>query len=64
MKIAVNEEKNATAFFNLAFIYEEKGDRQRAKEYYQEVLKIDPTYYQAEVNLAIILEKEGKGQDA
>lgn len=64
MKIAVNEEKNATAFFNLAFIYEEKGDRQKAKEYYQEVLKADPTYYQAQVNLAIILEKEGRGTDA
>ena len=64
MKIAVNEEKNATAYFNLAYIYEELGDRQKAKEYYQEVLKVDPTYYQAQVNMAIILEKEGRGTDA
>lgn len=27
LKIAVNEEKNATALFNLAVIYEEGGDR-------------------------------------
>jgi tetratricopeptide (TPR) repeat protein len=37
LKIAVNEERNAIALFNLAVIYEEKGDRIRAKEYYQEV---------------------------
>jgi tetratricopeptide (TPR) repeat protein len=41
LKIAVNEEKNATALFNLAVIYEEGGDRQKAKEYYHEVLKVD-----------------------
>jgi hypothetical protein len=26
-KVAINEEANATALFNLAVIYEEKGDR-------------------------------------
>jgi len=45
LKIAVNEEKNASALFNLAVIYEDKGDRVRAKEYYQEVLKVDPQHY-------------------
>lgn len=64
LKIAVNEEKNATALFNLAYIYEEKGARQRATEYYQEVLKVDPTHYQAQVNLAILCEKEGRGLEA
>ena len=44
LKIASNEEKNATALFNLALILEETGDRQRAKEYYEEVLKIDPQH--------------------
>ena len=38
----MNEEKNATAFFNLAYIYEDLGDTLKAKENYQEVLKIDP----------------------
>ena len=61
LKIAVNEEKNATALFNLAVIYEEGGDRQKAKEYYHEVLKVDQSHYQAKVNLAILLEKEGNG---
>lgn len=64
LKIAVNEEKNASALFNLAVIYEDKGDRVRAKEYYQEVLKVDPQHYQTKVNLAIILEKEGKSHEA
>ena len=41
LKVAVTEEKNATALFNLAVIYEEKGDKVRAKETYQEVLKVD-----------------------
>ncbi len=41
LKLAVNEEKNPTALFNLAVIYEEKGDRQRAKECYLEVLTVD-----------------------
>jgi Tfp pilus assembly protein PilF len=27
-------------------------------------LKLDPSHYQSQVNLAIILEKEGKGSDA
>ena len=29
-----NEEKNVTALFNLAVIYEEKGERAKAKETY------------------------------
>jgi hypothetical protein len=27
LKVAINEENNPTALFNLAVIYEEKGDR-------------------------------------
>jgi len=34
LKVAVNEEKNATALFNLACIYEERGDKNKAKEFY------------------------------
>lgn len=37
LKIAIADEKSATAMFNLAVIYEEVGDRVRAKEMYQEV---------------------------
>ncbi len=44
LKIAINEEKNTTALFNLAIIYEEKGDRQKAKEYYEEIIKHDANY--------------------
>ena len=63
-KVAINEEANATTLFNLAVIYEEKGDRNEAKKTYQEVLKLDPTHYKAKVNLAIIFEKEGKSAAA
>ena len=60
LKIAVAEEKNATALFNLGYIYEEVGDLQRAKDYYQETLKAEPSHFQASYNLAILLEKEGR----
>lgn len=45
LKIAVNEERNAIALFNLAVIFEEKGDRVRAKEHYQEVSKMAVTTF-------------------
>ena len=63
-RVALTEEPNATALFNLAVIHEEKGDRLEAKKCYQEVLKLDPNHYKSKVNLAIILEKEGKSQAA
>lgn len=44
LKIAINEEKNVTALFNLAAIYEERGDRTRAKECYKDVIKNDPNH--------------------
>jgi tetratricopeptide (TPR) repeat protein len=34
LKVAINEEANAAALFNLAIIYEEKGDRNDAKQVY------------------------------
>ena len=62
--MAINEEQNPTALFNLAVIYEEKGDRSEAKKAYHEVLKMEPKHYKSKVNLAIILEKEGKSAQA
>ena len=62
--MAINEENNATALFNLAVIYEEKGDSQEAISTYNEVLKIDPKHYKARVNLGIIHEKLGNGKRA
>ena len=60
LKLAVQEERNPTAMFNLAVMYEEKGDKMKAKEIYQEVLKLDPHNFKNKVNLAILLDKEGK----
>ena len=34
LKLAVNEEKNITAMYNLAVIYEEKDEKAKAKEIY------------------------------
>jgi uncharacterized protein HemY len=42
LKIAINEERNATALFNMAVIYEEIGETQKAKELYNEVLILEP----------------------
>jgi tetratricopeptide (TPR) repeat protein len=64
LKVAISEERNATALFNLAVIYEEKGERQKAKETYLEVLKVEPSHYKSKVNLGILLDKEGKGSEA
>jgi len=48
LKNAIAEEKSATAMFNLAVIYEEVGERQNAKEMYQEVsykIVLNSNYY-------------------
>ena len=37
LKLAINEEENATACFNLAIIYDEKGLSQDAMKTYQKV---------------------------
>lgn len=64
LKNAINEEKSPTAMFNLAVIYEEQGERQLAKEMYQETLNYNPDHFKARVNIAIILEKEGQSKEA
>ena len=75
LKTAIQSERNTTAMFNLAVIFEELGEHQRAKEMYHEVstlilwhtvqvLKIEPSHYKSKVNSAIILEKEGHTRDA
>ena len=37
LKLAINEEDNATALFNLAIIYDDKGNSTEAMKTYQEV---------------------------
>ncbi len=63
-KIAISEEANPTALFNLAVIFDERQERSEAKRLYQECLQRDMHNVQAKVNLAIILEKEGKVEEA
>ena len=50
--------------FNLGIIYEEQGERELAKDMYEEVLKVKPDHFKARVNLGIILEKEGQSKSA
>ena len=64
LKLAVREEPNPTALFNLAVIYDELKQSQEAKKCYSECLTQDPAHFQAKVNIAIILEKEGKVSEA
>lgn len=48
----------------MGVIYEEIGDFHKAKECYNEVLMIDPKHTEARVNLGILLDREGKWQEA
>lgn len=64
LKLAIQQEANPVAMFNLGIIYEEQGERELAKEMYEEVLKVRPDHYKARVNLGIILEKEGQSKSA
>lgn len=45
LKLAINEEENATACFNLAIIYDEKGQSQDAMKAYQRVSTISFLLY-------------------
>ena len=59
-----DEDNNVTALFNIAVIYEEKGDMKNAKQYYAKVLEIDPSNSKARVNMGVCLDKEGKSEEA
>mgnify|MGYP001018545354 CR=1 FL=1 len=42
LRVALDQETNATALFNLAVIYEENSERNKAKDAYEKVLSLDP----------------------
>lgn len=48
----------------LGFLAEVRGDRSQASEYYQRTLQLDPTRYTAAMNLAVLMARAGKLQDA
>ena len=49
---------------NLATSYQMKGDSKKAKKYYRDVFKVNPTFKEARVNLAAILYNEKKYVEA
>jgi tetratricopeptide (TPR) repeat protein len=44
LSIAISEEKNPAAIFNMGVIYDDIGNIQKAKECYIEVLKLEPSH--------------------
>jgi len=53
------KEQNATSINNLANVYRDKGDIAKAKELYQEAIKLDPKSSSPYLNLSSILNAEG-----
>jgi tetratricopeptide (TPR) repeat protein len=49
---------------NLATSYQMKGDSEKAKKYYRDVFKVNPTFKETRVNLAAILYNEKKYVEA
>ena len=49
---------------NLATSYQMRGDSEKAKKYYRDVFKVNPTFKEARVNLAAILYNEKKYTEA
>jgi tetratricopeptide (TPR) repeat protein len=52
------KEQNATSINNLANVYRDKGDIAKAKELYQEAIKLDPKSSSPYLNLSSILNAE------
>ncbi|NEP79753.1 MAG: tetratricopeptide repeat protein [Okeania sp. SIO3B3] len=51
---------NSYTNLNLGFAWEQKGDLSKASTYYQQAIKIKPSYTEAWWNLGNILEKQGQ----
>ncbi len=49
---------------NLATSYQMKGDSEKAKQYYRDVFKVNPTFKESRINLAAILYNEKKYVEA
>ena len=60
MKEAIEQDpNNATLYFNLGVVYAQKGESDKAKDYYQKTIEIDPNYESGYLNL-VSLTLEGE----
>ena len=61
--VAANR-SDATAHYNLGFIYQRQGLTEQAKVAYREALRLNPTYAKALNSLGTLLESEGNYAEA
>lgn len=48
------EPENANLYYNLAFLNDEVGEKEKAIELYKQAVEIDPGYFEANFNIAVI----------
>ena len=58
-KMIVIDEFSVEALFNIATVYDKLSNEKKAEEYYRRVLNIDPSYRDANLNLSLILLRNG-----
>lgn len=52
--------KNPVHYFNLGVLYMDKNNDDKAKEYFQQAIQVDPTYKNAYTNMALVIVKPDK----
>ena len=60
----MKSEENQVALYNVAYIYEELGDLDNAQKYYWKLLEKNPSNEKAIINLGVVLDKQGKFNEA
>ena len=59
-KILTIENSSIEALFNIGTVYEKLTNEKLAEEYYRKVLNINPSYRDANINLALLLLRKGQ----
>lgn len=48
------EPDNANLYYNLAFLNDQVGDKEKAIEHYEKAVELDPNYFEANFNIAVV----------
>lgn len=64
LRRAVSLGDDATGYYNLGFVMEQRGRPSEAEEYYRRALRVDPTHASANNNLASLLAERGNLAEA